>query len=58
MPLNSIPVKTIARTSGIDSATTVPARAPRLKKLTASTMAIAAQSASRKPLTACLTTTG
>ncbi len=37
--------KVAASTSGIEKATTAPARSPRLMKLTASTIAIASQSA-------------
>ena len=48
IPHASITTKTIASTSGIDSATTAPARSPRLRKLTASTMAIASHSDSMK----------
>src|SRR5271167_2149932 len=45
-------------TSGIEQATTTPARRPRLKKLTASTIAIASHNALVKPPTASSTTTG
>src|SRR4029077_15584669 len=44
-------------TSGIEHATTTPARIPRLKKLTARTIAIASQSALVNPPTASSTTT-
>ena len=44
--------KVMASTSGIDSATTRPARMPRLMKLTASTMTTASNSARVKPETA------
>ena len=40
-----MPRKTMARTSGMESATTSPALRPRLRKLTTSTMAIASKSA-------------
>ena len=50
--------KVMASTSGIDSATTSPARRPRLTKLTTSTMATASNSARVKPPTASSTTTG
>ena len=58
MPAYSITTKVIASTSGIDSATTSPARMPRLTKLTASTIATASNSARVKPPTASSTTTG
>jgi len=57
MPLYSIKTNTIASTSGIEQATTRPARMPRLTKLTASTITTASNSALVKPPTACLTTT-
>ena len=44
MPSMLIPTKVPASTSGIDSATTVPARRPKLRKLTASTMTTASTS--------------
>ena len=50
--------KTIASVSGMESATTSPARAPRLTKLTAMMMAIACQSDVVKSLIACSTTWG
>ena len=50
--------KVIASTSGIESATTSPARSPRLTKLTASTIATASNSAWVKPPTASSTTVG
>ncbi len=50
--------KVMASTSGIDNATTKPARRPRLMKETASTMATASNSARVKPDTASLTMTG
>jgi hypothetical protein len=49
---------TIASVSGIESATTAPARKPRLTKLTAMMMAIACHSEVMKSLMAVLTTTG
>src|ERR1700738_3006355 len=45
-------------TSGIEQATTTPARRPRLTKLTPRTIAIASHSALVKPPTASSTTTG
>ena len=50
--------KTIARTSGIASATTVPARTPRLTKLTPRMMATACQSEVVKSVMASSTVTG
>ncbi|MNR27652.1 hypothetical protein D3C85_1449330 [compost metagenome] len=47
---------TIASTSGIEHATTSPARTPRLMKLTTSTMMTASNSALVKPPTASSTT--
>ena len=44
MPTNSMTGNTIASVSGIDSATTAPARTPRLMKLTAMMIAIACHS--------------
>ena len=44
MPTNSMTGNTIASVSGIDSATTAPARTPRLTKLTAMMIAIACHS--------------
>ena len=41
IPNSAINRKVIASTSGIDSATTVPVRSPRLRKETASTMTTA-----------------
>ena len=58
MPANCITTKVIASTSGIVSATTSPARRPRLTKLTTSTMATASNSARVKWPTASSTTTG
>ena len=55
MPHASIVTNTIASTSGIDNATTAPARSPRLTKLTASTMAIASHNDSMKSPIAPLT---
>ena len=49
---------TAASTSGIEIATTAPARRPRLTRLTASTMATASHSASMNSSTACSTVTG
>ena len=57
MPVKLMTVNTAASTSGIDSATTAPARTPRLSRLTPSTMAIASHSASMKSSTACSTIT-
>ena len=45
MPIASMATKTMASTSGMDSATTSPALKPRLRKLTTSTMPIASKSA-------------
>ena len=56
MPVNSINTNTSASTSGIEIATTSPARRPRLIKLTASTITTASNSALVKPLTATSTT--
>ena len=50
--------KVIASTSGMDSATTMPVRRPRLKKLTASTITTASTSERMNSLTAFLTTLG
>ena len=50
--------KTMASTSGIETATTSPARSPRLTKLTASTMTTASTSALVKPPTASSTILG
>ena len=58
IPEYSITMKVIARTSGIDSATTSPARTPKLMKLTTSTMATASKSAIVNPPTGSWTTTG
>ena len=52
------PTKTMARTSGMDRATTSPALRPRLRKLTASTMTIASKSALVNPPMASRTTSG
>lgn len=57
MPLYSMNTNTIANTSGIEHATTRPARTPRLMKLTTSTMITASNSALVKPPTASSTTT-
>ena len=57
MPLYSMNTKTMASTSGIEQATTSPARTPRLTKLTASTITTASNKALVKPPTASLTTT-
>ena len=54
----SIPRKTMARTRGMEIATTRPALRPRLRKLTTSTMAIASRRASVKPPIASRTTSG
>ncbi|MNF63190.1 hypothetical protein D3C84_448850 [compost metagenome] len=56
MPLYSMKTKTIASTSGIEHATTSPARTPRLTKLTTSTITTASNSALVKPPTAFSTT--
>ncbi|KAF1068141.1 MAG: hypothetical protein GAK45_01454 [Pseudomonas citronellolis] len=56
MSLYSMNTKTIASTSGIEQATTSPARTPRLTKLTARTMTMASNSALVKPPTAFSTT--
>ena len=58
MPRYSIATKVMASTSGIASATTSPARMPRLTKLTTSTITTASNSALVKPPTASSTTTG
>ena len=58
MPENCMTTKVMASTSGIDSETTSPARTPRLKKLTASTITTASNRALVKPPTASSTTTG
>ena len=58
MPEYSMKTKVAASTSGIASATTAPARSPRLMKLTASTMATASNRARVKPPTASSTTAG
>ena len=55
MPKYSMPMKVIARTSGMT--TTIPARRPRLTKLTARTMNTASFSALVKPATDSSTTT-
>ncbi|MNO32923.1 hypothetical protein D3C76_229280 [compost metagenome] len=57
MPLYSMNTKTIASTSGIEQATTSPARTPRLMKLTTSTITTASNKALVKPPTASSTTT-
>ena len=56
MPLYSMNTNTSASTSGIEHATTSPARRPRLIKLTTSTMITASNSALVKPPTASCTT--
>ncbi len=56
MPLYSMNTKTMASTSGIEQATTSPARTPRLMKLTTSTMITASNRALVKPPTASSTT--
>ena len=58
MPIASIATKTMTRTSGIDRATTIPARRPRLTKLTASTIATASTSALVNSPMASRTTSG
>ena len=58
MPNADMVTNTAARTSGIESATTAPARRPSAARLTARTMAIASHSASMKSATACSTVTG
>ncbi len=58
MPNSPIATNTAARTSGIERATTAPARMPRLSRLTPRTMATASHSASMKSSTACDTVTG
>ena len=58
MPKTLIAMNTMARTSGIDSATTLPARTPRETKLTSSTMAMASHRASMNSSTACSTVAG
>ncbi len=56
MPLYSMNTKTMASTSGIEQATTNPARKPRLTKLTINTITTASNSALVKPPTAFSTT--
>ena len=58
MPEKLIAMNTMASTSGIEIATTAPARTPRLIRLTASTMAMASHRASMNSSTACSTVTG
>ena len=58
MPVYCMTTKVMASTSGIDSATTNPARMPRLRKLTTSTIATASNRALVKPPTASSTTMG
>ncbi len=58
MPRYSMTTNVMASTSGIDSATTSPARMPRLTKLTTSTIATASNSARVKPETASSTICG
>ena len=55
MPRSCMAMKTMASTSGIDSATIEPALKPRLTMLTISTMPMASQSASVNSPTACST---
>ncbi|MNF95837.1 hypothetical protein D3C84_786060 [compost metagenome] len=57
MPLYSMNTNTIASTSGIEHATTSPARTPRLMKLTTSTITTASNKALVNPPTAASTTT-
>ena len=57
MPVRLMAVNTTASTSGIDSATTAPARTPRLSRLTPNTMAMASHRASMNSSTACSTVT-
>ena len=56
MPLYSMNRKTMANTSGIEQATTNPARTPRLMKLTTRTITTASNNALVKPPTASSTT--
>lgn len=56
MSVYSMNTKTIASTSGIEQATTSPARRPRLTKLTMRTITTASNSAWVKPPTAFFTT--
>ena len=58
MPKYIIAMNTAASTSGIETATTAPARRPRLSRLTPSTMATASHSASMNSSTACSTVAG
>ena len=58
IPKTSMATNTMASTSGIATATTAPARRPRLTRLTARTMATASHRASRNSSTACSTVTG
>ena len=58
MPVYDITRKVIARTRGIDIATTSPARMPRLMKLIASTITTASNNARVKPDTASSTICG
>ena len=58
MPVYCMTTKVMASTSGIDSATTRPARIPRLMKLTTSTIATASNRALVNPPTASSTTMG
>ena len=57
MPKYSMPMKVIASTNGMEQATTIPARSPKLTKLTARTMMTASFSALVKPATDSSTTT-
>ena len=56
IPETSIVMNTIPSTRGIENATTAPARKPRLRRLTASTIAIASHRASMNSLMECFTT--
>ena len=58
MPEYSMKTKVAASTSGMATATTRPARRPRLRKLTTSTITTASNSALVKPPTASSTTAG
>ena len=58
MPEYSMKTKVAASTSGMAMATTRPARRPRLRKLTTSTITTASNSALVKPPTASSTTAG
>ena len=58
MPAYHIDRNTTARTSGIESATTAPARNPRLRKLIPKTIATASQRVFMNSLIECSTVTG